>query len=309
MTQESNSATERWLANVGVTFETINLKLAAIDRNRSLRNQARVGAPLNDETVLVYVEAMKAGDEFPPIVACLSGGRVTVADGNHRCEAARLAGWDSIRAYLVTDPTPAQEARLLYEGNLRHGLPSTMTDRLHHAKHLVEAFQMTHEQAASTLGIPPGRLSAFMRRQEARSRLSRMRVKSSEAEAALDALSRVKPDAALIAAAALSLEVTATRLSDVVTQANRARSEREMVAIFEAASEMTRRERAASGNLPSRSREATPLQRISRVANVRSQVPTREQAASIPAELQPAARRSLVQLVEAIEAVIEVMRP
>lgn len=39
-------ATERWLTEIGVAFELINLKIASIDRARSLRNQARHTHPL-----------------------------------------------------------------------------------------------------------------------------------------------------------------------------------------------------------------------------------------------------------------------
>jgi disulfide oxidoreductase YuzD len=133
-TEETVNQTEQWLDSIGVKYQKLNLRLASIDVEKSLRNQARVGEPVNKDVVAVYAEAYRKGDVFPPIIVFDDGHKlVTVADGNHRTQAALSVGLEQHPAYLVEQPTPAQQARMLYEANLRHGLPSSLPDRLHHA--------------------------------------------------------------------------------------------------------------------------------------------------------------------------------
>ena len=53
-------------------------------------------ASINHQTVLEYVEDMKNGDSFPPVVVFYDGEIYWLADGFHRVEAAFGAGLTEI---------------------------------------------------------------------------------------------------------------------------------------------------------------------------------------------------------------------
>lgn len=57
------------------------------DSNKSLNNQARFQA-IDEKRVDQYAEAMKRGDEFPPVIAHGHMGKLVIADGNHRMQSA-----------------------------------------------------------------------------------------------------------------------------------------------------------------------------------------------------------------------------
>lgn len=304
----NTNAIESWLDGIGVQYERINLAVSAIDFDKSLRNQARFGQPLSDDHVSTFMEAKRQGAGFPPIVAFQNGSpKVVLGDGNHRAEAFRRLGVPSIDAYVVKDPTEAQKVRILYEANLGHGLPSSITDRLHHARHLIEKFGLSQAQAAERMNIPANRLSQFMRRMEARERLQSLRVKAAESEKVYECLYRLRNEAAFRAAAQASFHVSTEQMEKLTTEANRASSEAEMVAVFTEAQRQAEFASSMRGGLPDGPRKATTAQRLARVANVRGSLPTVEEAKSLPVPMQQNARRKLVELVKAVERIIEAL--
>lgn len=161
---------ERWIESHGGSFELKDLPLSAIDRQKSARNQARF-KPINDETILLYGAAMEQGDEFPPIVVYAEKDTYVVIDGNHRVEAASLTDAPRIWAYVVHDPSEAMVRILTYEANTKHGLPTTMAERLKQAVFLVE-MGATHKDAAQALHVPMGRLKNVMSQARAEKRLA-----------------------------------------------------------------------------------------------------------------------------------------
>jgi ParB-like chromosome segregation protein Spo0J len=88
--------------------------------------QAR--AQISEQIVIEYAEAMKAGEEFPPIRVVFDGFCHYVADGFHRIKAAQLAGLTEIDA--VISDGGLREAMLIAVGaNASHGLRRTLEDR------------------------------------------------------------------------------------------------------------------------------------------------------------------------------------
>ena len=60
---------EKWLDERGVRWRfDPEVPLSDIDVETSLRNQARLGEPVHQETVDTYKEAMKNGDPFPALL-------------------------------------------------------------------------------------------------------------------------------------------------------------------------------------------------------------------------------------------------
>lgn len=162
---------EAWLKNRGVEHTyTDDFALYLIDKDASLRNQARVGAPIIDEVVERYEIAMRNGAEFPPIVVQQVGkNKYVVIDGNHRLQAA-LRAEQSLNAYVINNASPVQIALLTYEANTKHGEPTSLSEREQQAMHLVNLGSSRHE-AAAIMGIKPERLEYLEGTQQASERL------------------------------------------------------------------------------------------------------------------------------------------
>jgi ParB-like chromosome segregation protein Spo0J len=76
---------------------------------------------LRDKIVGEYAEAMRAGDQFPPIVVYHDGQTNWLADGHHRVEAVRRAGRTEIVAEVRSGD---RRDALLHaiQANTRHGV-------------------------------------------------------------------------------------------------------------------------------------------------------------------------------------------
>lgn len=83
---------------------------------------------MSDETIEDYAEAMRAGAEFPPIVAYSDGESYWIADGFHRFYAATAAGLESLPAQVMTGDK--RDAILHSVGaNATHGQRRTNEDK------------------------------------------------------------------------------------------------------------------------------------------------------------------------------------
>ncbi len=159
----NSPATEKWLQSHGMDFTLREVHIDQIDREASHRNQARVGAPVNDDTVLLYATAMEKGDEFPAgVMYQRRDGKYIVVDGNHRIAAADLRGLKSYPAYVIDNPSDVQVRMLTYEANTKHGLPTSLDERVQQARHLVNLGSKPDE-AARMLGVPASRLQNALR--------------------------------------------------------------------------------------------------------------------------------------------------
>lgn len=156
----NDPAVEQMLTELGVTeFAYVDsLDLDRIDQRASMRNQARLEA-INPDVVERYVDDMRAGAVFPPIVVRSKGDRFVVLGGNHRQTAARKAHAD-LSAYVIAC---TDEAALLVslEDNRRHGMPTTEAERVQQAQHLV-ALGHPVAAAARRVGITANRLQRAM---------------------------------------------------------------------------------------------------------------------------------------------------
>lgn len=69
-----------------------------------------------------YSDALKAGQEFPPVELARLDGGLFLVDGAHRVEAYRLAGLDEISA-RISDMTRAEVQWASASRNMKHGVP------------------------------------------------------------------------------------------------------------------------------------------------------------------------------------------
>jgi hypothetical protein len=108
------------------------------------------------------------------------------------------------------------------------------------------------------------------------------------------------------AAAAIADDLSTTEFSSLVTEANRsATSEAQMLEVFRGVTDRVLTERSATAGMAPR--RSTAAQRLARVANIRSILPTLDEARAMPPAMQASARKNLVQLIKAVEAVVEVL--
>lgn len=85
-------------------------------------------AELNQDLIVEYAEAMKAGAIFPPVIVFYDGAHYWLADGFHRLAAAKQAGLDHISVGLQQGTR--REAVLHSVGvNATHGLRRTNADK------------------------------------------------------------------------------------------------------------------------------------------------------------------------------------
>jgi hypothetical protein len=139
---------EEYLDKKGVTWVFHpRMEPDQFDAAKSLHNQARIATPLDDKRVDQYAEAMRRGEEFPPVIAHGKPGKYVIADGNHRLQAS-IRSKKPIPMYHITG-----DARTIvlitFEANTRHGLPTSEDDRIQHALYLLENGANIPEAAAA----------------------------------------------------------------------------------------------------------------------------------------------------------------
>jgi hypothetical protein len=107
------------------TGRLVDLPLSAIAEETDL--QQRTGMSLN--IVDEYADAMKRGDQFPPVIAYFDTIVHWLADGHFRSRAARKAGLTTIRALVYEG---SREDAMIYAlgANEEHGFRRTRNDRL-----------------------------------------------------------------------------------------------------------------------------------------------------------------------------------
>lgn len=164
---------EAWIASYGASQTLKTIAVITINQTKSRQNQSRF-TPLVDETVGVYAAAMERGDKFPPIVVYKEekGGYVVI-DGNHRVAAADMSGITEIEAYVLDDVNERQIQTMTFEANTKHGLPSSLEERLAHGVYLVD-LGVTQVKAAQLVNVPPSQFDNALRKEQIGRRLARL---------------------------------------------------------------------------------------------------------------------------------------
>lgn len=151
---------EQWMNDKGVkwTFHP-NVKPEAFDKDKSMRNQARISQPLSPERLETYTEAMQRGDKFPAVIAYKVDGKYVAVDGNHRLQAAEDADATLGVYELDKDTKPAVIVQMTYEANAKHGLPNSVEDRQRHAVYLLRSGASSQENVAASLNLSKTQVS------------------------------------------------------------------------------------------------------------------------------------------------------
>ncbi len=257
--------TEQWIASHGASFELRTIRLAGINRSRSLTNQARFKA-LDEDTVMVYSAAMERGDKFPPIVVYKEpNGSFVVIDGNHRVAAAELVLGNEIDAYVIEGVSELQVQTMTFEANAKHGLPSSIEERIQHGLYLVD-LGVSHRDAATMVNVPLNTLQREVERHRADGRFSASNIERWNAIAVggRQRMNAIRNDVVFQAAAKLVVEagLNTTDISTMVTSINKVTTEADQLAVVDS----YRQRHASTISLTAGGRVPTPvsMMRLSR---------------------------------------------
>lgn len=100
------------------------LDIKKIDQEKSVQTRGST----DSITVLEYVEAIKAGEVFPPVTVFRDGQQYFIADGWHRLKAHELAGKEKIQVHIVQGSY--RDALFFAVGaNAKHGKQRTLADK------------------------------------------------------------------------------------------------------------------------------------------------------------------------------------
>jgi ParB-like chromosome segregation protein Spo0J len=133
---------------------------------------------LNLDLVDDYTDAIKRGDQFPPVVLAKMKKKFERIDGNHRIAAAQKAGLEEIDAYVVSAPEPVL-AVLKIELNNAHGLRMTRDEQLAYAEWLVDNYRLTVDEAVAKAGVSSSAFSTYRTKRQAKIKLEAAGVRPS----------------------------------------------------------------------------------------------------------------------------------
>lgn len=142
---------EEWLDSKGVQWEFFpRLDPDQFDAEKSLHNQARF-EPVDEKRVEQYAEAMRRGDQFPPVIAHGKLGKLVQADGNHRLQAA-IKSKKPLDTYVISGDAKTI-VQITFEANSKHGTPTSEEERVQQALYLMDNGASV-KSAAAALAIP-----------------------------------------------------------------------------------------------------------------------------------------------------------
>ena len=100
------------------------LNIGALVLDQKLQSRTEI----NEDTVADYVEAVKRGDEFPPVLAYFDGVHYWLTDGYHRYHAHKQAGRAGIDCEVVNG-TFRDAVLKATSVNSKHGMRRTYADK------------------------------------------------------------------------------------------------------------------------------------------------------------------------------------
>jgi hypothetical protein len=178
------------------------------EASRQVWNQARLGAPVDEQHVEEMVAELERGVEFPPIIFYRDDrDRCVTLSGNHRRRAHEQTNHETIPVYEATGLAGLRKEdervlRLIYEANHGHGKQVSSDDRVQQALALI-ANGYNVRVAAAAVGIPEHRVRDEYDSKRATSRLEDLGVDTTAIPiSAQRRLVNVKNDKVVQAAAA-----------------------------------------------------------------------------------------------------------
>lgn len=228
-------ASEDLLVDRAIKFDTKIIAFKDIDLEASARNQARFLA-IHPETVELYTAAMNDGAVFPRIVVYGSKPPYSALDGNHRIRSAIAVGFTAAEMIVVSSATQAQRELFTYEANAKHGLPTSLEERIAQGVYLVGLGNQAVD-VASALGVPERKLWGAVAAKRSRQRLERLGAKISTrwGDDTFRRLASIRSDTVVVPFAKLitSAGLSNTEVSALIVQVNAFTTEGSQLAFIE----------------------------------------------------------------------------
>lgn len=303
---------ERLLDERQIDYDEKVISLSEIDLDASTHNQARF-LPLHEDVVITYGAAMEQGDKFPPIVVMAKGAKYLVLDGNHRVAAANLVGYKQMTVFVAKNITKAVAELFTYEANARHGLPTSIEERIRQGLYLVNIGNQP-KSVARALAIPEAKLYRAMQAAKATQRLTQLGFKPEQMlSSVVIRLGNIASNTVLQSAANLVVgaELDSEESNELITRINARASEGEgaqLATIEEMRQKMKGRIRTTGGGrieLPkniNRIRIAARLVRHIEATELGKQIPM------IDETLAQTTRREVFEMIAHLAGVSEAIR-
>lgn len=195
-TENRSVVTEQRLADYGLTPALVRLSLDDLDHGASMKLQNRGRVTIDADHVLAMSLHLDVDADhiLPPIVVARYRGKLAIVDGNHRTEAARLAGRTHLDAYLIEDADTATIEALALEANAAGSKALTPDERLQLA---LDYAQLTGDlpMAARRFGYQYDTLQKKRRVKQGQDKAERAaRVRGALPDSKAEALNRLDED-------------------------------------------------------------------------------------------------------------------
>lgn len=310
LAEGSSTWVEDLLRQRGISYSREVIPLASIDVDASLHNQAR-HLPLHEETVAMYEAAMANGDAFPAIVARRLHGKYVIADGNHRVRSAQNAGFTHIHCFVIGEAADRQVELFTYEANTKHGLATSLEERIQQGLYLVEIGN-TPKVVASSLNIPEQRFykEVSLARFEARMIEAQVDLSSFSTNQKLR-LAAIPNDNVVRALAELLTEgaVGSTEMSEIVTKVRAERTESDALGLIAKirTEKLPEIRSTAAGKLPL----PKNVNRLRIACRMSSSIETDKlgnQVANLDPELRAAIRAEAIRAISVLAEAVDVVK-
>lgn len=157
-----NIQAETLIEEMGLEYVLELVPLSSINRDKSLKNQARF-EPLRPDHVEAIYRAWKSGAVLPATICGILPDEddLITADGNHRLEAGRRLEEERVWVYVVQCPSLEDFQSLSYVSNARlNGMSNTLEEKTAHAASLVDK-GTSKKDAAILFGIPENTIQTY----------------------------------------------------------------------------------------------------------------------------------------------------
>lgn len=226
-----------WLQERSMEAEFVEqFPLNEIDMQHSLKNQARLVEPIQEELVTQYAADMGNGDEFPPIVLWKNRDAHIIVSGIHRTLAA-LSAQVNLDAFVLTTDDRRAVSVLTYEANSTHGRATTENERVQQALFLVDG-GLSQSEAARLLHVSQKMISRYVQIRRGRERLKAVGFRRPDrlTDSSVFRLESLRSDEVLKLAATLvrDASLNTTAVNDLVTRLMKERTDAGQLAIIEA---------------------------------------------------------------------------
>jgi hypothetical protein len=296
------------LDKAGVEYRQDKIKVSEVSIGQ--QSQIRVGEIYDREQASIYAQAMKKGDEFPPVIVWSKTGKPNyqVIDGNHRLAAARINQTEFISALIVKDPTPAQLTSLVFTTNGSHGKPLTINDRVTWALKLMNDYKYTIRKAAEAARINERALDDRIMTYRAQERCQHLGIRAPISDMRMKFFMRIGSDDVFKRAVVLLGHLSGAEIQTIVRELNELPTDGQRLAWLDSREASMNAVKASSASILKGDEYATIHTAVTKLGRLVRKIDEPASIASMPEEPREIIINQLVAQRDAISALIQKLR-